>query len=90
MKNLSVTVHGNVFSTILNGEFVLVVVEESKLYLQQTIQIIDAELEKFYLFKKHQPDYRLCLGESVNSMENITTSYQLAVNVKTISKKICF
>lgn len=90
MKNLSVTVHGNVFSTILNGEFVLVVVEESKLYLQQTIQIIDAELEKFYLFKKHQPDYRLCLGESVNSMENITTSYQLAVNVKTISKKFAF
>ncbi|WP_413375669.1 PucR family transcriptional regulator [Alkalihalobacillus sp. 1P02AB] len=90
MKNVSSPLHGKVLSTILNDEYVFVVVEESKTFLRQTIKIIHTELEKSPIFKKHQLDYRLCVGEPVHSMENITKSYQLAVNVKTISQKFIF
>ncbi|MFC0469191.1 PucR family transcriptional regulator [Halalkalibacter kiskunsagensis] len=90
MKNLSSTISGQLLSTTLHGEFVLVAVEKSKALLQQTIKTIQTELEKFHVFKKQQPNYVLCVGDPVHLMENIMTSYQRAINVKTISEKFAF
>ncbi|ADU29504.1 transcriptional regulator, PucR family [Evansella cellulosilytica DSM 2522] len=90
LRTLSKVVKGQLLGSILHDQFVFVMIVDVKSDLQQNTSFIKQETERFFQYKKLVEDFVLCVGESVQHVEEIPLSYKRAEKVKVVQQHFSF
>ncbi|MCK0472864.1 PucR family transcriptional regulator [Halalkalibacter sp. APA_J-10(15)] len=87
VSTLSKAIKGQLYGTILLGEFTFLLIDHTKKSLERSFGLIQKEVDRFISYKNMQESYTLCVGDHVNDIKNIQESYHKAVKVNTIRQQ---
>ncbi|WP_231686847.1 CdaR family transcriptional regulator [Bacillus sp. JCM 19034] len=84
IATLSKAIKGQLFGTVLLGEFTLLLIDYTQKSLHKSFVSIKKEVDRFMSYKNIQDRYTLCVGDEVKTIKGIHESYNRAVKVNSI------